>query len=66
MSKKQEPPVAVVRVETNKFVRSLIVDKCPLCGRRHVHGGGRADDPKPVEQFLGHRGAHCTTISLVQ
>ncbi len=33
---------------------SLVVDRCPLCGHRHVHGG--ADGETPI---LGDRAAHC-------
>lgn len=33
---------------------SLTVERCPLCGKRHVHGGG--DGPSPT---LGHRVSHC-------
>lgn len=32
----------------------LVVERCPLCGRRHVHGGGVGPDP-----VLGHRQPHC-------
>jgi len=31
--------------------------RCPLCGKRHVHGlGPLAGDPK---DYLGHRVSHC-------
>ncbi len=33
-----------------------IVAKCPLCGRRHVHGAGDGDMPG----LLGHRVSHCS------
>lgn len=34
-----------------------IVTEDPLCGDRHVHGGGPLDrDPR---ELLGHRVAHC-------
>lgn len=33
---------------------SLIVAKCPHCGRRHLHGGGVGEQPEG-----GHRIAHC-------
>jgi hypothetical protein len=33
------------------------VPSCPICGKRHLHGGGsRQDDPRKV---LSHRVAHC-------
>lgn len=34
-----------------------VVEKCPYCGERHVHGGGGLDDD-PV-RFLGDRAAPC-------
>jgi hypothetical protein len=35
--------------------RQLIVEQCPHCGRRHVHGdGGRRE-----RGWHGHRVAHC-------
>lgn len=34
----------------------LIVDRCPLCGQRHSHGGGNGDAP-----VFGCRAAHCMT-----
>jgi hypothetical protein len=34
-----------------------VVPKCPLCGKKHTHGGGRLDqDPR---RLLGHRVPHC-------
>jgi hypothetical protein len=33
---------------------AVTVERCPLCGKRHHHGGG--DGPEPA---LGHRVAHC-------
>ena len=34
-----------------------VVDQCPYCGRRHIHGGGPLDgDPRAV---IGARVAHC-------
>ena len=36
----------------------LVVARCPLCGKTHVHGAGKPGTPGyPV---LGHRVAHCT------
>lgn len=34
---------------------SLVVESCPFCGERHVHGGG---DSRSIPSF-GHRVAHC-------
>src|ERR1044071_8078779 len=39
-----------------------IVPKCPLCGDRHVHGGGNGD--KDPRRFLSHRVGHCLTRTL--
>lgn len=34
-----------------------LVPRCPLCGKKHQHGGGRlTGDPR---RLLGHRVAHC-------
>jgi hypothetical protein len=34
-----------------------LVQECPLCGRRHAHGGGPVSgDPRKT---LGHRAGHC-------
>ncbi|MFE6521891.1 hypothetical protein [Streptomyces sp. NPDC057794] len=32
----------------------LVIDRCPLCGRPHRHGGGSDEHPS-----YGHRAAHC-------
>ena len=47
---------AVLEVTGRQF--HWIVPACPLCKRRHAHGGGLVsrDDPRKV---LGHRAAHC-------
>ncbi len=34
-----------------------VVDRCPFCGMRHIHGGGGRDD-NPSD-FLGARASHC-------
>ena len=33
---------------------------CPLCGKKHVHGGGHAENAPDIN-FYGHRVSHCTT-----
>jgi hypothetical protein len=34
-----------------------VVEKCPHCGKRHVHGAGAGkEDP---HNFLGHRNLYC-------
>lgn len=39
-----------------------VVECCPLCGEKHVHGGGPGDsDPR---RCLGHRFAHCAEAEL--
>ena len=54
-------PNAVARVivvhERRQDVYSLVVDKCPLCGKTHTHGAGTNKDE--VHTYLGHRTAHC-------
>ncbi len=36
-----------------------IVSHCPLCGKKHQHGGGEiTGDPRDL---LGHRVRHCET-----
>lgn len=56
-----EIPDAVAHIkvvhERRQDVYLLVVDCCPLCGKRHTHGGGT--DPEQVHTFLGHRSAHC-------
>jgi len=51
-------PVAVCRalkVRTREGLAwELIVDKCPLCGLKHAHGGGVGPQPS-----YGERSAHC-------
>jgi len=50
-------PLAPAELRQHRDGHLWIVRRCPLCGRRHTHGGGgRGDDPR---QFLGHRVAHC-------
>lgn len=33
---------------------TVVVEKCPYCAGRHIHGGGTDEVP-----ILGHRVAHC-------
>jgi len=37
-------------------VRTLEI-VCPYCGKTHNHGGGETD--QDIQQFSGHRMAHC-------
>jgi hypothetical protein len=46
-------PCEVTWSERGKFW-SVSVPKCPLCGKKHYHGGGTGSVPD-----LGHRAAHC-------
>jgi hypothetical protein len=49
-------PLALVSVAWSSRGRywAVTVERCPLCGKRHHHGGG--DGPEPA---LGNRVAHC-------
>jgi len=46
----REPPVVRCTVKGG----SLIIERCPLCGKRHTHGTGGKAGPD-----FGHRLAHC-------
>jgi hypothetical protein len=46
-------PVSVVWSSRGRYW-AVTVDRCPLCDRKHYHGGG--DGPEPA---LGDRVAHC-------
>src|SRR5829696_3910865 len=46
-------PVSVVWSSRGRYW-AVTIEPCPLCGKRHHHGGG--DGPEPA---LGHRVAHC-------
>jgi hypothetical protein len=46
-------PVSVVWSSRGRYW-AVTVERCPLCGKRHYHGGG--DGPEPA---LGDRVAHC-------
>lgn len=50
-------PVALARLEHHPHGGVWIVDDCPLCHRRHRHGGGGASED--ARDFLGHRQAQC-------
>jgi hypothetical protein len=48
---------AFARLSRQGDVWLWVVARCPVCGQRHVHGGGTiAGDPR---ELLGHRVAHC-------
>lgn len=47
---------AVLREQGNGYL--WIVEKCPLCGEEHTHGGGmKGENP---DDYLGYRIAHCS------
>jgi len=46
--------VALCTANRQGRIWSLTVEKCPLCGQRHHHGGGHYDAP-----YFGHRVSHC-------
>jgi hypothetical protein len=48
-------PVSVVWSAHSRYW-AVTVERCPLCGRKHCHGGG--DGPEPD---LGWRASHCLT-----
>lgn len=51
-------PVAWARLEQDKHGFYWVIDRCPLCAKRHTHGGGALDgNPR---RLLGHRNQHCT------
>lgn len=57
-----QPPLAFVHLEPAGRSYAWIVPQCPLCGKRHQHGGGPiTGDPR---QHLGHRNSHCTTHTM--
>jgi len=52
-----EPPPAFVTLRRCRDVNLWVVAHCPLCGQKHVHGGGSLDgDPR---ELLRHRVPHC-------
>lgn len=57
---RETAPVAECTVAWSERSRfwAVTVPACPLCGKRHYHGGGTGPAPD-----LGHRAAHCVTGS---
>ncbi len=47
-------PIVTPRLVRGQTNWGLIVDRCPHCGRRHVHGGGPVDGDHD-----GHRASDC-------
>jgi hypothetical protein len=45
-----------------RLVRQWEVTECPLCGKRHWHGAGYADED--ASSTLGHRVAHCGDLRV--
>jgi hypothetical protein len=64
LGKVGEPPRVVsryhVRVEEGfkDETHLLVIDHCPYCGEKHVHGAG-GSDVYPERRFVTHRVAHC-------
>src|SRR5215212_11677957 len=48
-------PVSVVWSSRGRYW-AVTVERCPLCGKRHHHGGGSDKTPD-----LGYRNSHCIT-----
>src|SRR4051812_27851107 len=48
-------PVSVVWSSRGRYW-AVTVERCPLCGRKHYHGGGGDETPG-----LGYRNSHCIT-----
>jgi len=56
-------PAAPAVLQRGRACWSWVVPRCPLCGKRHSHGGGALDrDPR---RLLGHRVAHCVCPGVV-
>jgi hypothetical protein len=52
-----QTPKVLVRLKRRRGYKQWIVQKCPYCGEKHIHGAGEGkDDPM---KFLSHRVAHC-------
>jgi len=49
---------AHVTLQKNPKGYSWIVEQCPFCGKKHVHGGGSLDSSP--DDFLGWRVPHCS------
>ena len=53
----QRHPIAIATLKKGRQGYHWIVRRCPLCGKRHTHGGGRlGGNPR---ELLGHRASHC-------
>jgi len=53
----QNIPYAVATLERDGGCYLWVVRQCPLCGKKHTHGGGcLSEDPRI---YLSHRVAHC-------
>lgn len=50
-------PKTLVRLKRRRGYKQWIVQKCPYCGEKHVHGAGSGKDD-PMKR-LSHRLAHC-------
>ncbi len=50
-------PTVIPRITCGRTVWQLIVDRCPHCGKRHVHGGGSIDGD--LRHYDGHRVSDC-------
>lgn len=50
-------PKTLVRLKRRRGYKQWIVQKCPYCGEKHVHGAGKGKDD-PMKR-LSHRLAHC-------
>ncbi len=53
--------IARCYLKESETVRSWIIPRCPWCGKRHTHGGGKVTENP--HDFLGHRIAHCSVGS---
>jgi hypothetical protein len=51
---RDESPIAWCAVRWDGDYWAVVVERCPLCSRRHHHGGGADAAPD-----LGHRQSHC-------
>lgn len=57
----QKCPDAKATLSEYDGVYIWTVHCCPLCGDKHVHGGGRVGENNPYD-FLAHRVAHCLNL----
>ena len=48
---------ALVTLEKGYTCNLWILESCPYCGDRHIHGAGRPD--KNPRTLLSHRVSHC-------